>query len=121
MLQRAYAGFSWGMVLLGIVHMAATTRFFDSLTQSALWFASAGIAIVLAGALNLLNRRYGEAAPGLRRVCVGANLVMTAFGLAAGLVGRATAGELVIVVGLTGGAAALSTLRASLLPSRAAV
>ncbi len=120
MLQRVYAAFAWGMLFLGAVHMAATLRFFDSLTQSALWFMGAGIAIILAGTINLLNRRYGAAAPGLRWVCIGANVLMTAFGLTTGLVGRASLAELVIVVGLVGGAGTLSAIPASLLPSRAA-
>ncbi len=107
-MRLLYAMFGWGVVLLGAVHMMATFFIFKTLTNSALWFFSAGIAMALTGALNLLNRAYGQNALWLRRICVAANITMLAFGIVAGIVSRASVAELVFVLGLTGGATALS-------------
>lgn len=116
-MRLAYLLIGWGVVLLGATHMFATTRLFSELTPRALWFFSGGIAMALTGALNLLNRSYGAATPGLRRVCITANIVMTLFGAAAGTVGKASPAEFVMVLGLTGGATVLSLLSAASLPS----
>lgn len=115
-----YAGLGWGMIALGVVHITAATRFYDHLSQDALWFVSGGLAMLLTGLLNLLNRSYGRLAPGLRRACSAATLVMTAFALLSGLLGGASLGELLIVVGLFGGATALSMLPSVLLHRGAA-
>lgn len=109
-----YALVSWGIVALGVIHMLATLHFFKTLTSAALWFFSGGIAMALTWALNLLHRAYGEIAPGLRRVCIGTNIVMTAFGIVAGVVGRAGIAQFALVLGLIGGAAALSLNRSAI-------
>ncbi|HUP65864.1 MAG TPA: hypothetical protein VM557_11360 [Thermoanaerobaculia bacterium] len=109
-MRQLYLVIGWAIVLLGMTHMFATTRLFDGVTQSALWFFSAGIAMSLNGALNLLNRSYGAEAPGLRMVCLGANLVMTCFAAVAGVVSDPTVIELVLVVGLHVFATMLSIL-----------
>ncbi|MGH9942957.1 MAG: hypothetical protein ACRD9R_11445 [Pyrinomonadaceae bacterium] len=109
-----YAIISWGIVVLGTIHMLATFHFFKTLTSAALWFFSGGIAMALAGVLNLLHRAYGQVAPGLRKVCIGTNIVMLAFGIVSGLIGRASIAQFALVIGLTGGAAALSACRGTL-------
>ena len=113
-MRRTYAVLGYGIVLLGIVHMIAATRIFTGLTANALWFVSGGIVMALTGALNLLNHAYGGDARGVRRVCVAANLVMLVFGTASGIVTKATAAELVVVLGMLGGLTLLS-----LMPGRA--
>ena len=55
-MRLAYLLFACGIVALGVVHMAATFRSFDAPSSAALWFFSGGIAMVLTGVLNLLNR-----------------------------------------------------------------
>jgi hypothetical protein len=119
-MHRAYLVISVGIIALGLVHIAATPRIFPALTSTAVWFASGGLAIILTGALNLLRRVYGEFAPGLRVVCVAANVVMTAFALIAGYAGRASAFEFVLVLGLMGGATVFSLLPAAQRPARVA-
>ena len=109
-IRNAYLACSWGIVALGVLHMAATARLFTALTQSALWFLSGGLAMVLTGAINLLNRAYGGSAPGMQWVCRAANVALAVFALTAGLVGRAGAVEMIVVVGLMVGAAVLSLL-----------
>jgi hypothetical protein len=119
-MHRAYLIVSVGIIALGLVHIAATPRFFPALTSTAVWFASGGLAIILTGALNLLRRRYGEIAPGLRVVCVVSNVVMTTFALIAGYAGRASVLEFVLVLGLMGGATSFSLIPAAQRPARIA-
>ena len=100
------------VIALGLAHTAATFVFFDTLTSRAIWFASAGLVLVLQGALNILNRAYGSTARGVMWTCVGANLVMAAFTTLARIVDRAPAAQLVVIVGLQ-----LATLGLSWLPA----
>jgi hypothetical protein len=113
-MRLVYAFVSWGIVALGAVHMLATLHFFKTLTNAALWFFSGGIALALTGALNLLNRTYGQVAPGLRNVCIATNMIMLAFGIVSGIVGGANFVQLALVLGLIGGATALSLSRGAL-------
>src|SRR5215510_9388038 len=99
-MRVVYLILSLAMISLGLIHIAATFHFFPHLTSGALWFASGGLVMVLTGALNLLNRAYGEIAWGLRLVCVGTNFVMTCFSLLAGYASRASAAQFVLVIGV---------------------
>ncbi len=112
-MHRAYLAFGWGMIAFGLLHVSATGRYFAGLTQSALWFASAGLLAVLAGAVNLVNRSCGRAAPGVRRLTVATNLGLTVFAILTGAVGHATVAEFVVVGVLFGGACVLSGVRAA--------
>ncbi len=109
-MRKMYGVLGWGIIALGMLHMASTPR---ALTASAVWFFSGGIAMVLTGALNLLSRTYGGAAPGLRWFCVATNAAMTAFALVAGSVGRASVGELVAIVGWMGATTVISFTRSA--------
>lgn len=85
-MRRLYALLAGAIVVLGCVHMVTTFRLSSATPAGKVWFFGSGIAIALAGALNLLNRRYGFTAPGLRAVCIGTNLVMAGLtGIAGGL------------------------------------
>ncbi len=66
--------------------MATTFRLSSSPTAK-VWFFGAGMAIALGGVLNLLNRRYGLAAFGLRAACIGTNVLMVCL---VGVAGRVT-------------------------------
>jgi len=110
-MRYVYLVLSFGIVVLGLIHIAATPRYFAHLTVAAVWFASGGLAIILTGVLNILRRRYGEIASGLRLVCVIANIVMTSFALLAGYASKATIVQYLFVLGLLGGATVLSLLR----------
>lgn len=92
--RLVYALVSSALATLGVVHMAATTRYYDHHAASeALWFFSGGLLMALAAALNFLNRAYGHVAPGLKWVCVGANVAIAGFAVASGVVGHAAAGQ----------------------------
>ena len=110
-MRRMYGILPWGMVALGVLHMAATWRVSSTLTASALWFFSAGIVWVLTGSLNLLNRAYGADAPGLGWFCRGTNVFILCFTALSGVVTNASASGLAIVVGLVGAVTILSWMR----------
>jgi hypothetical protein len=113
-MKLLYAIVSWGIVALGALHMLATFGIFHTLNSSALWFFSGGITLALTGTLNLLNRTYGHIAPGLRRVCIGTNILITIFSVLSGVVTHAGIASFALVLGLLGGATALSLSRSAL-------
>jgi len=113
-MRRLYQVLGWGLVLLGAAHMATTFRAFEALSSAAVWFFGAGIAMALTGALNLLNRAYGQQAPGLHWTCVATNGAMTVFGLLAGIATHASVRQLIVVLGLLFGATLLSASRRAL-------
>ena len=106
-----YGTLSWGIVLRGTVHMLTTAALTTSSAAGRVWFFGAGMAMVLAGALNLLNRAYGASAVGVRRVCIACNVLMTCFAVAAGVFTNAAPAQFIVVVGLVGGTTVLSFLR----------
>jgi hypothetical protein len=114
-MKYLYAIVSWGIVALGALHMLATLHIFHSLNSAALWFFSGGIALALTGTLNLLHRTYGHIAPGLRKVCIGTNILMTIFGVLSGVVTHASIAVFILVLGLIGGATVLSLSRRALI------
>jgi|SRR5215467_14379 len=109
-MRHAYLVLSLCIIAFGLIHIAATPRYSPHLTGGAVWFASGGLAIILAGALNLLRRAYGEIASGLRLVCVIANVVMTTFSLLAGYATNGTIVQFAVVLGLWGGVTVFSLL-----------
>jgi peptidoglycan/LPS O-acetylase OafA/YrhL len=111
-----YALVSAVILVLGVVHMATTFRLSSSAVFK-VWFFGAGMAIALAGALNLLNRRYGLAAFGLRVVCIMTNVLMICLAGVAGRVTGASVSEQVVMLTVLTSALILSPLRsASLSP-----
>jgi len=78
-MQRIDRIFGWGILAVGLLHSVLTPLLFPDWGTPALWFLSGGIALMFLGAFNLLRVRYGGAAPGLRRVCLAANLTIAAF------------------------------------------
>src|SRR6185295_8533858 len=113
-----YSVLGWGIVALGVVHMTATFGIFAALTGAAVWFFTGGIAMVMTGALNLLNRAYGAQAPGLRWFCIATNVAMTALAFVSGRVSRVSLGELVFVAGWFAATSVVSVLRAPALTGR---
>jgi hypothetical protein len=75
---RAHLAIAWSLIVLGVVHIAATWILFARISGAALWFASGGIAMSLGGALNVLQRLYAAQAPGVWPACMAGNLAMTA-------------------------------------------
>ena len=107
-----YALVSGAIIALGVLHMATTFRLSSSAVFK-VWFFGAGMAIALAGALNLLNRRYGLAAFGLRVVCIVTNVLMICLAGVAGRVTGASAGVQVAMLTVLTSALILSPLRSA--------
>ena len=57
MLKTAHKILTGIITALGILHVLVTFHDYDSFTVRALWFASAGVAIILAGFLNIILLR----------------------------------------------------------------
>jgi len=113
-MTKLYAIAGWAIIAFGVVHMLATFRLFHAFNNAALWFFSGGIAIALTRVLNLLQRAYGHVAPGLRKVCIGTNIVMTIFAFLSGVVTHASLAQFALVLGLLGGTTTLSLSRAAM-------
>ncbi len=107
-----YALVAAAILALGVLHMATTFRLASSLT-SKVWFFGAGIALALAGILNLLNRQYGLGAFGLRAVCIGTNIFMVCFASIAGRITGASLAEQVIMLAVLTLTVLLSALRSA--------
>jgi hypothetical protein len=100
MTRVVYAVESWALFAFGVLHSAATPSRYSAVSSGALWFFSGGVLIMLVATLNLLNRTYGAGAPGLRRVCVAANVVNLGLAVVGGVVGHARLVEWVIVLAI---------------------
>ena len=57
MLRTAHKILTGIIIALGTLHVLITFHDYDSFSVRALWFASAGIAIILAGFLNIILLR----------------------------------------------------------------
>ncbi len=57
MLTTAHKFLTGVIITLGILHVLMTFHDYDSFSLRALWFAGAGVAIILAGFLNLILLR----------------------------------------------------------------
>ena len=110
-LKALYALFSGAVIAIGVLHMATTFRL-SGTPASKIWFFGAGIAMVLAGVLNLLNRQYGLRAFGVRAACIATNVFMLCFAAVAGRVISASVAEQIIFLSVLA-----STLILSALPS----
>jgi len=75
------AVFAWFILGFGVLHSVAAFDKYDSLSADALWFFSGGLALLLLAGLNLLRIRYAAVAPGVRTVCIAANLAFLGFAL----------------------------------------
>lgn len=71
--------FAWGMVILGAVHCLYTFAEYKEASGAAMWFFSGGLALMYAGALNLVRIGAGKAAAGWSRF---ANVSLLLFAMA---------------------------------------
>lgn len=71
------------IIALGVLHVLVTFRDYDSFSVRALWFASAGVAIILAGFLNIILLREAGSDRVIWSLCFITNLIFALmFGLA---------------------------------------
>lgn len=91
----------------------ATTFRLSGTSVSKVWFFGAGIALVLDGVLNFLNRQYGRHALGVRVACIATNLLMLCFAGVAGRVTNASVAEQVVILFVLASTLVLSTGRSA--------
>lgn len=73
MLDRVVA---WLLFGFGGLHLAFTPKVDPQFGMDGIWFASAGLLLMLVAAVNLLRVSYATIAPGVRVVSMVANLVL---------------------------------------------
>lgn len=83
MLKKIHLISSCALVLLGIVHTSLTPVLVGRFSMGAMYFASAGLAMMLLGFLNLAWRNDDGGNRVLRILCYAANIVMTMFAVSA--------------------------------------
>ena len=77
MLKTIHTVCTYLIIALGVVHLFFTFHDYDAFTLRAVWFASAGFAIIFAGFLNLISLRLAGRDALARRLCVASNLIVT--------------------------------------------
>ncbi len=97
------------IIALGVLHVSVTFHDYDSLSAGALWFASAGVAIILAGFLNITLLRDAGKDGVVRVICVATNLTLAVMFVLAWLV--LPQPQVLVGVGLFTGATLLSIMR----------
>jgi hypothetical protein len=85
-LKRLHLISSCALVLLGAVHTSLTPVLVGRFSMGAMYFASAGLALMLLGFLNLALRSDSGTNRVLRTLCHAANILMTVFAVFAVLV-----------------------------------
>ena len=78
MLKTAHKILTGIIIALGILHVLVTFHDYDSFTVRALWFASAGVAIILAGFLNIILLRDVGKDTVVWLLCLITNLIFAA-------------------------------------------
>ncbi len=111
-LRFLYALFSFAIIAIGVLHMATTFRL-SGTTAAKVWFFGAGIALVLAGVLNLLNRQYGLRAFGVRATTIATNVFMLCFAGIAARLTNASAGEQIFLLSVLASTLVLSAFRSA--------
>lgn len=66
------------MIALGLLHLLFTFHDYDEFSLRALWFASAGVAIILAGFLNIVLLRDAGKDKIVWLLCVFTNIIFAA-------------------------------------------
>ena len=63
------------IIALGVLHCVFTVLNYDSFTLDAMWFLGSGIALILAGFLNVAAIRVGGSDQVVRFLCLTANVI----------------------------------------------
>lgn len=75
-MKKLDAILAWIILTLGVVHVCVTPLVYGRFSQSAVWFAGAGLAGIFAGMLNLTRIRYGNHVPALQTFSLITNLLL---------------------------------------------
>ncbi len=77
MLRTAHKILTGIIIALGVLHVLVTFHDYDSFSLRALWFASAGVAIILAGFLNIILLRDAGKDTVVLTLCIITNLIFS--------------------------------------------
>ncbi len=77
MLRTAHKILTGIIIALGVLHVLVTFHDYDSFSLRALWFASAGVAIILAGFLNIILLRDAGKDTVVWTLCIITNLIFS--------------------------------------------
>lgn len=77
MLRTAHKILTGIIIALGVLHVLMTFHDYDSFSVRALWFASAGVAIILAGFLNTILLRDVSKDLVVWTLCIITNLIFS--------------------------------------------
>jgi hypothetical protein len=83
MLRTTYKVITGLMIALGLLHVLFTFHDYDEFSLRALWFASAGVAIIQAGFLNIVLLRDSGKDKVVWLLCVLTNIIFAVMFLAA--------------------------------------
>ncbi|HEV2800095.1 MAG TPA: hypothetical protein VGW12_06350 [Pyrinomonadaceae bacterium] len=83
MLRTVHVVCAYLIIALGVAHLLFTFHDYDEFVLDALWFASAGFAIIFAGFLNLIATRTAGRDKCVRLLCFVSNVVVAALFVAA--------------------------------------
>lgn len=75
MIKTAHKILTGVIIALGLLHVSMTFHDYDTFSMRALWFAGTGIAIILAGFLNIVLLREAGRDRLVRLLCVVTNLI----------------------------------------------
>ncbi|HEX8459476.1 MAG TPA: hypothetical protein VF656_19445 [Pyrinomonadaceae bacterium] len=78
MLRTIHIVCAYLIIALGVAHLLFTFHDYDEFVLDALWFASAGFAIIFAGFLNLIATRMAGRDKFVRVLCFLSNVVVAA-------------------------------------------
>jgi hypothetical protein len=70
--------FAWGLIAVGVAHLATGLAIFKTVTEGWIWFMGTGAAAVGIGALNLARAWHGREGVGLNRLSFASNAVLLA-------------------------------------------
>ena len=77
MLKTVYKIITGLLIALGVVHVLYTAREYEGLSLDALWFVSAGVAVILVGLINVILLRCAGEDPVVRWIGFGSIFTIT--------------------------------------------
>ena len=73
-MRALHVAVGWAIVAIGVLHVLVTFVGYETLSLSALWFATSGLAVVLIGALHLLAATTARGVKAVRAVAAAASV-----------------------------------------------
>lgn len=78
-MQTVHLIVSLCLMVLGIVHILATPRFYPLFSKESMWFISGGLALFNGATLNLIMANVSLESAALQYLCHGSNVLLLLF------------------------------------------